>query len=327
MKYLGKVDKINLIVVSDPMYGKNVKYRYENNQINVSNWLCELNLTDGDMIGIDLLLKKEDEKCTIEDGSINYLSDIKINKYKIAMDSACIALGINDKADEIINSHDEWQPNCALKTGMDGFFGEVQEGRRDNKLVFLLVYGYINGDLFYDTSDILDYLNEQFEIKGLVPEREIDKQLGNGTIVELNTCTINNDIGGTEKIRNKNYEDPMEGIKLTDVDADGNVISETVLHSNDGVVDKPIIAEITSGFYDYETGYKYKGKLLDNDLIEDFRKIGTTSYEPEDYKKYGNKSYEETKLAAKNYDSSIIYFSEFDILNVIDKNNIKDMEM
>lgn len=327
MKYIGKIDKINHIVVSDPMYEESVKCRYENQEINASNWLCELNLIEDNMIRINLLLKKADENCTIVDNSISYSSDIKINKYKIGMDSACVALGINDKADEIINSHDEWQPDCALKTGEDGIFGEVQEGKRGKELVFLLIYGYIDSDLFYDASDILDYLNEQFEISGLVPEKETDKQLDNGTIVELNTCTISNDIGRTKTIKNKNYEDPMEGMKVADVDKDGNVIFETELFSYDVIVNIPIVAEITSSFNDNETGYKYEGKLLDNDLIAAFKRIGTSGYKPEDYKKYGNEFYEEVKLAARDYNPATIYFSEFDISKVISKTNVKEVEM
>lgn len=312
------------------MYGKDVKYRYENEQINVSNWLCELNLTENDILGIDLLLKKENEKCTIEDGSINYLSDININKHKIGMDSACIALGINDKADEIIKSQDEWQPKCALKTGMDGFFGEVIEGRRENELVFLLIYGYVNKDLFYNMSDVLDYLKTQFELKDLKLEKNVPfinhNELTVGAKVELNTCCINNDIGGTKIIRNKNYEDPLDGMQLIGNNLDGT-ISKTTLHSDDSTVDKPIVAEILSRTYDDETGYNFKGKIIDNNLVKEFKKIGTTGYKLEDFKKCGNKLYEEIKENRKNYDPSIVYFSEFDISKVIELPLEKDMEI
>lgn len=330
MRFKGLVEKINNIVISDPAYKSGVWCRYENKNIKGNNWKAELELEEKEEIEISLLLKKNDNDCGFDGDEITYSSDIQLEKYRIGMDTACVALGINDKAKEIIKSRGEWQPPCALKTGTDGYFGEVLEGKRNDEVVFLMIFGYLDKEWFYSVSDIFDYLKTQFELKDLKIEKNVSvinsAELTKGAIVELNTCCIKNDVGGTKIIRNKSYDDPLDGMQLTVENFDGT-ISETTLHSDDGVVDKQIVAEILSGSYDYETGYNFKGKIIDNSLVEDFRKIGTTGYKPEDYKEYGNKLYEETKEKRKNYDPSIVYFSEFDISKVIELPVENDMEI
>ena len=83
------------------------------------------------------------------------------------MDTACVALGINDNANEIINLCGEWQPSCAVKTGRDGTFGEILEGVKSGKLNFLLINGYFDKD-FMNENTLFNYLVEQFQIKDLV---------------------------------------------------------------------------------------------------------------------------------------------------------------
>lgn len=315
MKFKGLVEKINHIVISDPAYKNGVWCRYENQNIKGTNWKAELELKEKEEIEISLLLKKSDNDCGFDGDDITYSSDIQLGKYRIGMDTACVALGINDKAKEIIKSRGEWQPPCALKTGTDGYFGEVLEGKRNDEVVFLMIFGYLDKDLFYDASVVFDYLKNQFELKDLKIEKNVSvinsDELTKGAKVELNTCYIKNDVGGTKIIRNKSYEDPLDGMQLAVENIDGT-ISETTLHSDDGVVDKPIIAEILSCSYDYETGYNFKGKIVDNSLVEDFRKIGTASYKSKEH---------------KNYDPSIVYFSEFDISKVIELPVENDMEI
>ena len=330
MRFKGLIEKINHIVISDPEYKTGVWCRYENKNIKGTNWKVELDLQEKEEIEISLLLKKNDDDCEFNGDEITYSSDIQLEKYRIGMDTACVALGINDKAKEIIKSRGEWQPPCALQTGTDGYFGDVLEGKRNDNVEFLLIFGYLDKDWFYSTSDVFNYLKKQFELKDLKLEKKVSfinsSKLTAGTKVELNTCCIKNDVGGSKIIRNKNYEDPLDGMQLTVENLDGT-ISETTLQSDDSIVDKPIIAEIISGVYDDETGYNFKGKIIDNNLVEDFKKIGTTGYKPEDYKKYGNKLYEETKEKCKNYDPSIVYFSEFDISKVIELPVENDMEI
>ena len=315
MRFKGLVEEINHIVISDPEYKNGVWCRYENQNIKGTNWKVELQLEEKEEIEISLLLKKSDNDCGFDGDEITYSSDIQLEKYRIGMDTACVALGINDKAKEIIKSRGEWQPPCALQTGTDGYFGEVLEGKRNDEVVFLMIFGYLDKDLFYDVSDVLDYLKNQFELKNLKMEKRVSvinsAELIKGAKVELNACFIKNDVGGTKKIRNKNYEDPLDGMQLAVENFDGTV-SETTLHSDDGVVDKPIVAEILSGSYDYETGYNFKGKIVDNSLVEDFRKIGTTNYKSEEH---------------KDYNPSIVYFSEFNISKVIELPVENDMEI
>ena len=73
---------------------------------------------------------------------------------------------------------------------------------------------------------------------------------------------------------------------------------------------------------------RYMGKITDERLIKEFNKIGITGNDPEDYKKYPNKSlYESALKAREEYDPTIICFSEFDIVKLLEKNSDKEMEM
>ena len=44
-------------------------------------------------------------------------------------------MGINEAADEIKDSIDDWQPECSLETLTDGEFGYVKEGKKKIKLI------------------------------------------------------------------------------------------------------------------------------------------------------------------------------------------------
>ena len=185
MKYNGKIKNINHIVVSDPSYKKDVWCRYEKEGIDEKNWLVNLKIEeieeeidDFKVSGVEfyMLLQKEKGICEITDDNIRYLSNIKTTKTDIGMDSACIALGINEKAKEIINSQSKWQPKCAIRTGTDGMFGEVMEGKMEEDLSFILITGYLSEDTGYDVESFFDYLITQFEIIDLVKEKN-DKNI------------------------------------------------------------------------------------------------------------------------------------------------------
>lgn len=181
MRTKGLIENLNHIVISDPSYKKDVWCRYEKNDLSEKNWKVDLQIypvktkyKDYDIGGTEfyLLLQKDKRDCKIdEEGTIRYLSDIEIKDYTIGMDTACIALGINDSAKEIIDSREDWQPECAIRTGTDGTFGEVTEGIKDGKLCFLLVTGYFDED-FCNENNIFDYLKEHFEIKDLIKEND-----------------------------------------------------------------------------------------------------------------------------------------------------------
>lgn len=332
MKYSGKIKNLNHIVISDPTYEKDVWCRYEIDNLKEKNWHVDLDIYeveekigDYNITGIEfcMVLQKIKGLCKVEDDKIKYLSGLETKDYEIGMDTACVALGINDKAKRIINSQAEWQPSCSIRTGTDGMFGSVTEGKKNNDLVFLVITGYLSSDMDYDIDDLTNYLIDKFEITDLVKEIIIDKdrELKKGDKVEISFCHITNDVGGSTMIKTKDYVDEIDGMKLTIHEADGTV-DESVIHTNYPCVDLPIEVEIISGAYDYETGFNYKGKIINEKLIDEFRKIGTTGRKLEDYKEFENKPiYDDVKQASENYDPSIVYFSEFDVIKKLEKDS------
>lgn len=183
MKFNGKINSLNHIVISDPSYENGIWCRYENDKIDNQDWLVNLDISsvedkigDYNVKGIEfvLLLKQNEKDCDInEKGSLSYSNDINIKDYEIGIDTACVAMGVNDKAKQIINSRDEWQPSCSIRTGSDGIFGEVYEGKRNDKLSFLLITGYFEED-FINQKQLFDYLKEQFEIIDLIKDEEVE---------------------------------------------------------------------------------------------------------------------------------------------------------
>lgn len=132
MKYKGKIEKINHIVISDPTYDRGTWCRYEKVGLKEKDWVIDINTEtiEREIYGhnyseneFSILLKKDNEICSFEDNKLNYKKGIYLKKCEIGMDTACIALGINKNANEIIESKDEWQPDCAIRTGSDGIFG------------------------------------------------------------------------------------------------------------------------------------------------------------------------------------------------------------
>lgn len=340
MKFKGKINNIDHIVISDPSYGKGVWCRYEQENLNETDWLVNINIFPVETkvekyyikgTEFSLLLQKDKEDCSLDDeGTLSYMSDIELKDFTIGMDTACVALGINDNAKEIIDCREEWQPSCAIRTGGDGTFGEVSEGIKNGKLRFLLITGYFEEE-FINENNLFEYLKDQFEIVDLVKEDIIlygdNRELNKGDKVEVSTCSINNDVGGTTMIRNSNYKNEIDGMNLTIENPDGTIEHE-ILESHDERVNLPIEIEIINRWYDYETGYRYKGKITDEILLEEFRKFGTTGFTPDNYTKYKDKSmYENALKANENYDPSIVYFSEFDIVKLLEKDNASEMEM
>ena len=177
MRYKGKIDYINHIVVSDPTYNKDVWCRYEKNDLDEKNWIVDLSIDlvrekVGDYIiksyYFELLLKKTEYDCELMDGgNVTYSKRNKTNQYDIGIDTACISLGINEYANEIINSKEEYQPECSLNTGADGMFGNVLEGVKNKKINFILISGYFDESII-EEHDLLDYLERQFKIKDLI---------------------------------------------------------------------------------------------------------------------------------------------------------------
>ncbi len=183
MRYKGKIKELNHIVISDPSYDKDVWCRYEKDNLKEKNWNVDIDIhptvdkiEDFTIKGTEffLFLSKDKRLSELrENGTIRYLSGLEIKETEIGMDTACVALGINEKADEIIELRDDWQPECSLNTLTDGIFGTVKEGKlNDNHTVFIWLSGYLDEDTGYSIEEIVDYLQYQLNIVDLEKDKE-----------------------------------------------------------------------------------------------------------------------------------------------------------
>lgn len=187
MFYKGEIEQVNKVVVSDPSYNKGVWCRYESNAIDSSGpWRVQLavnevvdRVDDYEFRGVDFSLLLSSglifpKACNLhKDGNgFSYPKPLEIKEVEIGMDTACIALGINDVADEIIASREDWQPSCALKTLTDGMFGNVYEGSNEGIVYMLNVTGYLDEDAGYSVEDIVRYLTSAFKIQKLELEKD-----------------------------------------------------------------------------------------------------------------------------------------------------------
>ncbi len=186
MRYKGKIENLNHIIISDPSYDESVTCRYEKNDLKEKNWYVDIDIKKtvekmGNFTarGVEffLFLTKDRELSELkEDGTIKYLKGIKLTETEIGMDTACIALGVNERADEIIELRDEWQPECSLNTLTDGFFGTVKEGvDKINNPVFIWISGYLDEAAGYSIEEIVDYLQYQLNITEL--EKDITRTM------------------------------------------------------------------------------------------------------------------------------------------------------
>ena len=339
MKFKGKIKELNDIIISDPSYGSNVPCRYENKNMDMKDVFVETQFGTTDFeedddkhIHFFIIIKTDENECNLTDErEIKVLKNTKLKQYDIGVDTACFAMGINDYAKEIEEMRDEWQPECSIRTGTDGTMGSVIEGIRDNKLRFLLIISGVNKD-FCSRNELFDYIKERFDIKELKMEGLLlsgeQRNLSEGDKVEISECSITNDVGGTTTIRNSDYANLVAGYNITMEESDGTPYFQTVIEDTDSLVNIPIQAEIIKTYHSGKNWYRYIGKITDERLIKEFNKIGITGNDPEDYKKYPNKSlYESALKAREEYDPTIICFSEFDIVKLLEKNSDKEMEM
>lgn len=183
MFYKGQIEKINKVVVSDPSYKEDVWCRYESDafpkmegpwsvQLAINNY--EENYDNFVAKGVEFSMMltssifSNDKFKLDENGKqFSYLPFVKLKETEIGLDTACVALGANEYADEIKSCVADWQPPCALKTLTDGVFGAVQEGTYDGSVHMLFVNGYFDEDTGYSIEDIVDYLSTNFKIKNL----------------------------------------------------------------------------------------------------------------------------------------------------------------
>lgn len=185
MRYKGKIRELNHIIISDPSYDESVTCRYEKDNLREKDWYVDIDIKptidkieDFTFRGTEffLFLYKDKKLCELkENGTISYLKGIKLNEIEIGMDTACVALGIDKKAKEIIDLRDDWQPECSLNTLTDGIFGTVKEGKAKDNVVFIWLSGYLDEDTGYSIEDIVDYLQYQLNITEL--EKYITKPM------------------------------------------------------------------------------------------------------------------------------------------------------
>lgn len=178
MRYKGKIKRIDKIVISDPSYNENVWCRYERENINAKDWKINININNVEYefennikskgIEFFILMQAENENCTLKnDGSFLYYSKNEIEELTIGMDTACVAIGINETVNKIKSEKDIWQPSCSLQTLTDGEFGCVKEGKSDGKINFIYISGYLDEDTCYTIEDLIKYLTLNLEIEEL----------------------------------------------------------------------------------------------------------------------------------------------------------------
>lgn len=185
LRYKGKIKELNHIIISDPSYDESVTCRYEKNNLKEKDWYVDIDIKptvdkieDFTIKGTEffLFLSKDRRLSELrENGTIRYFSGIEFEETEIGMDTACVALGINEKADEIIELRADWQPECSLNTLTDGLFGTVKEGKIQDHTVFIWLSGYLDEDTGYSIEEIIDYLQYQLNITEL--EKDITKSM------------------------------------------------------------------------------------------------------------------------------------------------------
>lgn len=181
MLYKGRIDNLQKLVVSDPSYGEDVWCRYESTNFPPGKkWAAQLQVNEynrkldgftlsGVEFSLMLCTAALEKNCRFSD-DMGFICPMALDvgePTEIGMDTACVALGINARADLIKAEQGSWQPDCALKTLTDGFFGDVFEGKYEGLVWLVVVSGALDDDTGYTVQDVVDYLRDAFEIKDL----------------------------------------------------------------------------------------------------------------------------------------------------------------
>lgn len=178
MKYRGNINYLDSLVIKDPFYSNEVPLQYNKKNLDFSDAEVYLDIKNDNeyfYYNINLLIF---EKAP---------SSSEMKSYEIGMDSACIAIGADLKADEIKSLEGEWQPDCALRTGADGYFGCVTEflkllGHDDvtkepiYKVNCIALEATIDEEI-YTEEELVDYFKEQLHVQNLVKENDSEKEM------------------------------------------------------------------------------------------------------------------------------------------------------
>lgn len=181
MEFRGICKNVDRIVVSDPSYGEDVWCRYESKNINGKDWRVQGYILDCSdefdgfaVNGVEFFvgLSAPGEHLDLhEDGTFSHYERTSVKDFVIGMDTACVGFGLNEVADEIKASRDEWQPGCCLRTLTDGEFGSVYEGRFNGEVKFVVISGFLDEDTGYSKEDVLNYIASAFNV-------ELERNLG-----------------------------------------------------------------------------------------------------------------------------------------------------
>lgn len=178
MKYVGKLNGLDSLVIKDPFYSNEVPLQYNKKNLDFDNAEVHLDIKNDNeyfYYNIKLLIFGKDP------------SSSEMKSYEIGMDSACVAIGADLKADEIKSLEGEWQPDCALKTGTDGYFGTVTEflklvGKDDvtkedrYEVSCVALDASIDAEM-YTEEELVDYFKEQLHIQDLVKESDLESEM------------------------------------------------------------------------------------------------------------------------------------------------------
>lgn len=202
LKYVGEIKNLKHLIVTDPHYGKDIACRYEKEfskpedwEVNLliikRNYYDEYNGHKLHITGFDislLLVEKEKKKTNFvvqltDEGNIEYTRILKGKEYQIGMDTAQVALGVNENAKEISDYYksydndsldlDGYRPYFSLETLTDGLFGTVREFKYLSDYYGIAIQGWLDGDTKYNEEMIRDYFKERFQIQNL---KKVEKE-------------------------------------------------------------------------------------------------------------------------------------------------------
>lgn len=173
-KYKGTIDKLEKLVVSDPIYEKDVWCRYENN-FSIPNE-CNFELTTtrdqyNDLFFSIKIFPKENTEFNdvilVDDNSlVHYLKSLDTKRYDIGIDTAHISFGINDM-----------DKGFSVGTTSDGMFGSVVEYSYKNKFLGITIEGYFDSIVFEKDINLINTIERQFLVNDLVEELDKDIDL------------------------------------------------------------------------------------------------------------------------------------------------------
>ena len=199
MKGTAKIKNLRNIVISDPHYEKDVWCRYERKLDKIEDWKVQFIIQSySDKFKVfdkDVNVSGTEFSILLTRPSVNYKlitvdcvrgkGNIKNEEYEIGVDSAQVAMGTNENADEIneytkeFNESDvssmlaEYNPHFAIQTYSDGKYGKVIEGIANDEVQYIFINGFFDEDTaIYNNEQLKKYLERQFNLEDIELEKE-----------------------------------------------------------------------------------------------------------------------------------------------------------